>query len=113
MDSEILKSWKFWVALGAGFIAGATAGLLYAPMEGAELRKKTGELATNVAQSATNTANKVAAAAQSSVTVYGTVARNAGSQIERLFKSVAAGVDEANRVRDDFKQKAEEVKNAE
>jgi gas vesicle protein len=111
MDKEIVKSWKFWAALGTGFIAGAVTALLYAPMEGAELRGKVGELATNVAGSATETANKVAVAASKSVTVYGAVARNAGSQIERLFGAVAAGVDEANRVRDDFKSKAEAVKN--
>ena len=95
MDREIVKNWKFWAMLGAGFITGTVAGLLYAPMEGAELRRRAGGLATNVAHSAADTANKVAAAAQSGVTVYGGAARSAGSKIERLFKAVSAGLDEA------------------
>ncbi|MFA6448262.1 MAG: YtxH domain-containing protein [bacterium] len=111
MDKEIIRDWKFWVSLGSGFVAGAVVALLYAPMEGAEMRRRTGELASNVASSAAGATTKVAAAAQKSVAVYGSAARNAGSQIDRLFTAVAAGVDEANRVRDDYKKKSEALKN--
>ena len=102
---EAVKSWKFWAALGAGAVAGAVAALLYAPVEGAELRRRAGGLASNVA-------SRVAGVAGTGLTLYGTNARHAGFQIERLFAAVSAGVEEAGRVRDEFRRKAEAARGA-
>lgn len=111
MNKEMLKDWKLWVSLSAGFISGAVLGLMYAPMEGKEARKKVKIFADDLAESASYTAKRVAGAAQSSVTVYGTSIKNAGAQVDRLFKAVTAGVDEANRVREDYKKRTEAAKN--
>ena len=107
----MLKDWKFWVSLGAGFISGAVVGLMYAPMEGTEARKKVRVFADDLAGGASYTARRAAGAAQNSLTVYGAGVRGAGARIDRLFKAVAAGVDEANRVREAYKQRSEAAEN--
>jgi len=99
------KDWKFWAALGAGAITGAVFALLYAPTDCEEMRRRVGQMATNVADGARGAAGRVAEAAQSGVTVYGASAKSARFQIERLFKAVTAGVEEASRVRADYIKK--------
>jgi len=112
MEKEILKDWKFWASIGAGFISGAVVALMYAPMEGTEARKKVRDLADDLACGASYTAKRAANAAQNSLTMYGGTVQKAGTQVDRLFKAVTAGVDEANRVREAYKERAKAARNS-
>ncbi|HOX27812.1 MAG TPA: YtxH domain-containing protein [bacterium] len=84
---------SFLLPFAAGIVAGAAAGLLYAPAKGTDTRKKVSDGAANVALRVRN-------AAASGTTLYGSGALNAKNRIERLFEAVTAGVEEAKRVRE-------------
>jgi gas vesicle protein len=78
----------FFAAFIAGIAAGAATALLFAPAKGETTRK---QLAARVSSAY---AGAVAQAAR-----YGETAANARFQIDRLFASVAAGIEEARVVR--------------
>jgi len=91
-EYSMVRDWRFWAGLGAGALAGAVVSLLYAPVKGSEMRQRIGDGATEAVNRATD-------AAQTGITTYGTTARVAQFQIERLYRAVAEGVEEARRVR--------------
>ena len=95
------RDWRFWASMGAGVITGSVVGLLYAPTNGADLRRRAGETAANVAVGASNAANRIASVAQSGVDLYETSAGPARFQVVRFFKAVSAGINEAAMVRDE------------
>ncbi|HOC93966.1 MAG TPA: YtxH domain-containing protein [bacterium] len=78
----------FFTAFIAGLAAGAAAALLLAPAKGESTRKQL------VARVSSAYAGAVAQAARA-----GETAASARFQIDRLFASVAAGIDEARVVR--------------
>jgi gas vesicle protein len=82
----------FWIAVFAGAVTGAVAALLYAPSRGSEMRRRIGD-------SAARNIERIADAAESGLSVYGSAANTYGFQIQRLFGAINAGVEEARRIR--------------
>jgi len=87
--------WQDVAAFAAGVIAGAMAGLMYAPADGATTRKNAAERAS----SGIEAASKGLEAASS---VYSRTFDTGRFQIDRLFTAVSAGVEEARRTKEEL-----------
>ncbi len=93
--------WKFFTAIASGFITGTIAGLLYAPTDGKTMRKNI----TDVVADKTEKTQQLMLSAKHS---YQTTTKIAGFQIERLYASVNAGIEEARLVKKKLEQRARE-----
>ncbi|HOO57561.1 MAG TPA: hypothetical protein PLN69_12105 [bacterium] len=86
-------SWKLWTAIGLGAVAGTVVAVLYRPA---------GPEASVDAKSASVKKSGESGLSMVKVALYTAYAKTARFQIERLFQSITAGVDEAKRVREEI-----------
>ncbi len=90
----------YGVAFVSGAAAGAILALLFAPAKGSQTRKK-------VFDSVGATTSRLAVSTTNSLTTAGATIRVAQFQIERLFSSVTAGIEEMHKVKAEIKRNPE------